>query len=191
MEFTSLIFSSYAPTLFFPSSAGFAGILKVFCLDHCTSLPHLSSERHFLHLTPSVYILDHFMLWSGKNPNRIITLSSHPHPTEILPVLQCLRDAAEDELRRPCAIWNLPLWLLTFHHVAPIACLGCLRHLSWPWQALVIFQDLALAGHRPIGKLAQCLVCLEDWPSFSECSFPVLYKVGLPWQLHALMGGLS
>jgi len=122
--------------------------------------------------------------------DRRVTSSPHPHPTETLPILQYLQDAAEDELRRPSAIWNLSLWLLTSHHVAPVVRLGSLRRLSWPRQALIIFKDLALAGLRPIGNLAQCLVCPEDWPSFSECSFPVLYKVWLPWQLHALTGGL-
>lgn len=108
---------------------------------HSTSLPHLSYERHFLHLTSSVWKimlpcdLEKTPIWYDSH------IISPPPPHETLLDLQRLQDAAGDELGRPSAIWNLHLWILTFCHVAPIMCLGFLSPLSWAWQAPIIFQD--------------------------------------------------
>lgn len=77
------------------------------------------------------------------------------------------------------ALCNLEPPSLAFNLLSccPSHKLGCLRHLSHPQQALIIFQDLALADHHPIGNPAQCPVCPEDWLFFSDApsQYPIRY----------------
>ena len=76
-----------------------------------------------------------------EKPKYTIIFTSSPQPH-----LHRLQDKTEVEYRRRSAIWSLLTGIHPLAMFCPALCSGCPSLLSWFWQALGIFQDLALAG---------------------------------------------
>lgn len=141
VDFTFLIFSSSVPSFSFPHLVDLARVLNASCLDHYTSLPHLSYMWPLL--LPSVWKITllcdlcKVQIWSHHS------FSSFKTPL----TLYCLQDKAEDEYSKQVLCNVKPPFLA-------LNLLSCCPQAPSSWAAVPSLWSLARTAY--LSRYSSC-----------------------------------